>query len=386
MRVKALPEDFFVEELAQGLALSKAGPYGIYRVEKRAVSTLELLAELSRIWRLPGRAFAVLGLKDKRSVAVQYLSARGRFLPLTFTGRSYRLRMLGRSERGLGRDQARGNRFRIVLRELTGDGARRVSAAWPGLEARGFPNYFGPQRFGSAGRGGSFAKELLLGRPEAALRVYLAVPARGDRPDDLKAKRRVAAGWGDWKSCLIGFPPSTERSVLTYLKDHPADFMGAVNRIPPRLLEIFLSAWQSLLWNRIASAFLARSAPGRLRSLGPGLDKLHFPGPLESAEIERLRSVVIPLPGRKAAYEGVVAEIASEVFAAEGLTGVTWKPKGLESGHFHAGERALLAFPSQTGPPENAEDDLTPGRRKVRLTFDLPPGSYATTLLAVLDP
>lgn len=50
--------------------------------------------------------------------------------------------------------------------------------------------------------------------------------------------------------------PSNLRSVLTFLCDHPRDFRRALNLVIPRVLSLYLTTYQSALWNRIAAGYL----------------------------------------------------------------------------------------------------------------------------------
>ena len=54
---------------------------------------------------------------------------------------------------------------------------------------------------------------------------------------------------------LSDLPPqmSYERAMLHYLFSHPGDYSGALQELPPKLLSMFVSAYQSYLFNRALS-------------------------------------------------------------------------------------------------------------------------------------
>jgi tRNA pseudouridine13 synthase len=56
------------------------------------------------------------------------------------------------------------------------------------------------------------------------------------------------------------------------------------------------------------------------------------------------------------------------------------KVKGIRELFFSRGERAALCSPAEMHFEWN-EDDRHPGKRKLRLKFELPRGSYATLLV-----
>jgi len=149
---------------------------------KENVDTGDALASLGHLLRLPAAQLGFAGTKDKRAVTAQWVTVRG--VPpsrlgalnggITRRGRGGRRMAVGnfvvggRGGRPLGLGVLAGNRFTVVLRDVsveTGgggrDGARAtassepaavaaaVGAAVDGLRARGFVNYFGLQRFGT---------------------------------------------------------------------------------------------------------------------------------------------------------------------------------------------------------------------------------------------
>ena len=131
-----------------------------------------------------------------------------------------------------------------------------------GGRGRGLPNYFDDQRFGSVGETPEFvAREMVFGRFEDALKLALAAPyefdragreaREGDAPRDTGATgRRVKAK----------LPQGHARSLVDYLVTHPTDFKGRSRGCGPELQGLYLSAYQSYLWNRMLAAWLRAHA------------------------------------------------------------------------------------------------------------------------------
>ncbi|MCX7844397.1 MAG: tRNA pseudouridine(13) synthase TruD [Candidatus Bipolaricaulota bacterium] len=257
MRFKVLPEDFRVEELL-GPPPQGRGNYALWRVEKRDLTTLEAQTFLAARLGLPPRAVSFPALKDKRAVAVQYATTpHAKGLPQGVKTARLRAERVGSWPAPLSPRDLAGNRFTVVLRDLAPAEAEDVRARFALLAQQGFPNYFDLQRFGSfSARLGFPGKLLLRGDWEGALRAYLAEPLLGDPPSVRRFKALARERWGDWKFLKEAAPRGNLRSVLTFLCDHPQDFKRAVNLITPRVLSLWLSAYQSFLWNRGASRAL----------------------------------------------------------------------------------------------------------------------------------
>ena len=386
MRIKEREEDFIVEEEAF-LPLAADGKCVICRVRKKGISTLEVQERLSSILGIPQSRISFPALKDKDAVAIQHASIEGE-VPQKLRGRGFEVEALGRARRHLKPGDLRRNKFRITLRDLSHEEAERIKQRLEEVRNYGFPNYFDAQRFGSfVPEKGFLGRYLLLGDMEGALRLFLASPMLGDPPAMRRFKERAGELWGRWEELMKIAPRSPQRSVLVYLKDHPLDFRGAVRRINPRLLSVFLSAYQSFLWNKAASLFLER----RTSSQGVEIFRLEIAGAdlvfyssLPRKLLEELEDKEIPLPRRGLKIEdSEIEEVLGRVMEEEGLNPENLKVRFTEKVFLSGGSRRVLAFP-QNLSLEEGEDELFCGRRKLVLSFSLPPGSYATMLLRSL--
>jgi tRNA pseudouridine13 synthase len=146
-----------------------------------------------------------------------------------------------------------------------------------------------------------------------------------------------------------------------------------------------LSALQSRIFNRVLAARV-----GELDRLKPGdLAWIHASGACfavgpEELEDPRLASLEIspsgPLPGRKAtATRGEIAELEDAAIRAEGLEPFDFMVGADEkAGTRPRGARRPLRVPLQLHEWTRAGEDA-------RLAFELPAGSFATTLLDELS-
>jgi tRNA pseudouridine13 synthase len=166
--VRAVPEDFRVDEVPAYLP-SGAGPHLYLKVEKRGRTTRDAVRALSRALAVPERDAGFAGMKDKQAVTTQWLSfpvARDPD-PAALSEPGLRVLEVSRHANKLRTGHVRANVFSIRVR---GGDADRARAAAVALGARGLPNFFGPQRFGSEGRNAEVGRGLLTGDGSAEVR------------------------------------------------------------------------------------------------------------------------------------------------------------------------------------------------------------------------
>ncbi|ELY5912171.1 tRNA pseudouridine(13) synthase TruD [Cronobacter sakazakii] len=152
-RLKASPSDFqVVEDL--GFAPDGDGEHLLVRIRKTGCNTRAVADALAKFLGIAAREVSFAGQKDKYAVTEQWLCARlpGKEMPAmrAFTLEGSEVLEFARHRRKLRLGALKGNRFSLVLRDIThrDEIEQRLSL----ISEKGVPNYFGPQRFG---RGGS---------------------------------------------------------------------------------------------------------------------------------------------------------------------------------------------------------------------------------------
>ncbi len=381
MKLKCQPEDFRVEELP---LVSPGGPGRdvFYRLTKRGLGTIEAVQAICRRWNLASRRVSYAGLKDRHAATVQYLTIVDG-PPHPATGPNFELEPVGRLPHPYGPQHFRGNRFDIVLRDLTEDELRRTSFEIESLPRDGLPNYFDDQRFGSVGFSGQFIGHAwLLGDHERALRLALAEPNPFDRPAMKSQKAVLRANWGRWAETKARLDRSPARSIVTYLVDHPTDYRGAFARLGRVYRTLYFSAFQSHLWNLFLAGWLEQSTRTDQRvpiELKAGT--FPFPRRLDREQIDTLIGSPIPLPSsRNPLPSGPLRNVVEEVLERFQLTWSGLRVKHLKDVFFSKGARAPLVFPENLDF-RPIDDELYPGRRALSLSFELGKGSYATIMI-----
>jgi tRNA pseudouridine13 synthase len=382
MKLKQQPEDFQVEELTDVVPATD-GPFAFYRLTKRGWSTPDALQAVRRRWKLDLGRVSYGGLKDRHAQTAQYLTIfHGPRRGLTHHGVA--LEYLGQVTAPYTSRDIRANRFRLTLRDMTPQAVAAGRQALEEVRQDGVPNYFDDQRFGSVDRQGDFvARLMVLGRYEDALRQALAAPYEYDRGAQKKEKALLNCHWGQWAALKELLPRGHARSLVDYLAGHPGDFRGALARLRPELRGLYLSAYQSYLWNRMLAGWLREHCrPDQLVSVRLRLGEVPFHRNLDEAQRAELAGLRLPLPTARGTFDEADPRVRAmeAVLHEEGIRREQLKLQGFREMFFSKGERAALCLPAHLHA-EAGPDERHPGRQKLVLGFELPRGSYATLIV-----
>ncbi|MEE2888066.1 MAG: tRNA pseudouridine(13) synthase TruD [Planctomycetota bacterium] len=320
-RYKVRSEDFGVIELPAYLP-SGDGTHTFVWMEKQGLSTLDAIRVLAEATGTQARDYGYAGLKDAQAVTRQWISIEHAD-PAAFRDLeldAVRVLEVGQHGNKLKPGHLLGNRFSILLRGAAAEQIPHLRANLEWCSTRGVPNYFGEQRFGK--RGSNLDQGLAILR-------------------DPKPKQK------------------------SY-------------KFAPRILKLLLSAVQSEVFNRVLRA--------RIESFDQLQDGdlawIHDTGAsftVDDVAAERPRcdafeiSPTGPIPGPKmlrakaepgALEDRVMAEMDLS-FDAFGFS------------RAHRGGRRSLRLPVTKPVVEEAPDGA-------RVEFELPSGSYATSVLRLL--
>ena len=163
---KCFAEDFRVDEIL-GFLPTDTGQHLFLEIEKRDISTISLLQTLIHRSQFPRKCFGYSGLKDRKAVAVQWISVdlSGRISPnwRLLLPRGCRLLSERRHQRKLQVGTHRSNRFEVTLRNPLMNN-QAIAERLDLIGRRGVPNYFGPQRFGRAFGNVEKARQMFEGK------------------------------------------------------------------------------------------------------------------------------------------------------------------------------------------------------------------------------
>jgi tRNA pseudouridine13 synthase len=415
-RIRHFPEDFTVEEtLVNGSKaeisskeiprLAGIGRYLVCALVKRNWDTLLAIKKVARRLGISRKRIQIAGLKDAKALTAQHITIQGitpehvsqvrikdiNLNPLYFSdGRIFSQLLLG-------------NQFKITIRGLSHTSPvvkQRVENVQTALESMGgFPNFYGHQRFGTV-RPITHLVGLFLvkGDLEKAALTFLAQPSIHEHPESKEAREQLRETQ-DLKKALNSFPKYLhyERIMLSYLAKQPKDFVGAFRKLPLKLRRLFVQAYQSFLFNKSLSQRMKQGNTineAKIGDYGLKIDDYGLPTrDLVKVSARSLQTVkealnkgrvrlAIPLIGfKQPPSQGVQGEIEQEVLEKEKVKPQDFRvPSMLEvsaPGEF----RSIVAPVLDLSFEEILKDEINPSKFKIRLSFMLQRGSYATVLL-----
>ena len=377
--IKGSPEDFLVEEIA-AYQPSGQGEHCYAQIEKRGIATLEALRRIAKALGVQERDIGYAGMKDSVGVTRQAISlprvAPEKVLSLQIPGITVLSAVLHGNKLRLG--HLKGNRFQIRVRGVCAGALERAAAALAILESRGVPNRFGSQRYGMQGNTHRIGAAVLRGDFHAAVDILIGDPAAVS--DERWRQAIEAYRRGELAESLALFPGHfrVEREILGKLVQRPDAFDRAFNTVQPRMKRLYLSAFQSSLFDQVLEA--------RLDSLGEVAEGdiafKHENGAcflVRDAAAESIRAQAFEISATGPMFgcsmmepEGAQYELEHGVLAAEELTPASFNLPGAL--RMEGERRPLRVQLTGAGVVEDAGDLV--------VSFSLPRGSYATCVLS----
>jgi len=384
-RLRSSPEDFIVEELPLPIS-DPDGPYLICRLTKTNWELQRAVKEIAKRLGISHRRIAWAGTKDKNAVTTQFISlydvtpeAVGQVHLADIT-----LEVIGRSQHSLTLGGLAGNRFDITIRDcIAEDLAGRVQAA-TAVASLGIPNYYGLQRFGVVRPVTHLVGERVLkGDYEGAVVDYVGWPY----PRESEAAQQARAHFTetrDPRAALANLPVQMtyERAIANHLVANPGDYAGALQALPPKLLSLLVSAFQSYLFNCTLSSRIEAGCSLTEPEIG---DRLIFSNGREDIVSARNRQaaqlqirrgrcrIALFIPGAEpVTSRGPMDEIMQDLM----------QKRGVSAGDFERASRFVAAKFAGALRPISLSTDVQAdvSDASVRLRFTLPPGHYATTV------
>ena len=375
--IKVHPTDFRVTEIPR-YKPSGQGDHVYLYIEKEGIGSLEAAARIAQAFGQPRHAVGLAGLKDAQAVTRQWIS-----LERVDPDKAARLNLpnikileVSRHRNRLKIGHLAGNRFEIRIRGCRMHARELAERILAVLAARGVPNWFDRQRFGTRGDNHLLGRALVLGEAVEFCNRFLGRPSEADSPRLWKA--RAAYDTGDLdeaKTLFVGLADHL-RVLMTLARTRDPE--KAMRALPKQLARLLVSAFQSDLFN----AVLERRMDSLDRVEAGDMAYIHGRGAVflvERPEDEAPRAARFeisptgPIVGHRVTMaSGRPGEIERATLAEKGIAPADFeRVKALRL----RGERRPLRAPLSDVSVSPVGDDIT-------VCFTLPSGAYATVVLA----
>jgi len=376
-KLRTLPEDFIVIEKPLLPDRDDNGLYSIIEITSRNWETNLLLKDLSKKLHISRKKINFAGTKDKRALKTQYMSIKAPpedILKLDIN--DVKIKFLYKSNKPIKIGDLTGNKFDIKVRninleknELIGRLEKIGSII---KDIRGFPNFFGIQRFGIIRPVTHLVgKSIIEGDFKEAVKHYIAHPTEHEKEPERKAR-------------------------AFFHEESNGDYIEALKILPFNLLTMFVYAYQSYIFNRILSERIRKGLPidkavegDIIMPFSKNMFRENELIPVTRRNIEKVNREIAKgkayVTGLLVGYdpvfaEGEMGEIEHRIIEEEKIDTRNFIIPEIPFLSSSGSRRSLLA------PLDNLEwkinkDEINDGKLQVDFKFELIKGSYATSLL-----
>ncbi len=429
--LKSRVVDFRVDEIATSIALNPKGRFTVANITLTNWETNRFCNNLAKKLSISRNRIFFAGTKDKRAVTSQiFVIDAPQVKVAEIEMNDVIIEVLGRTHQKIGFGNHRGNRFTIVVRgcahqdgtPMSEDEAlSEVERIKENMERKlgigRFPNWIGPQRFGS-GRAvtAEVGRSVVQHRWDEAAHTYISKAGEYESPEVAAFREHIRENGitqegldlaPDW----LGY----ERRMTEHLLNNPGDFIGAFRKLPNNLQIMTVHALQSVVFNRTLRKRLEQGISITIPEAGDLVGRLDERGQLSAnncvlveertaprigrnCQLGRL-SVTGPLPGRDIrTCEGKPGQLEESILSEMGLAELTWEiediPRLTTTGTRRSLTTSFEEFTVEAAPKASSDtlgehwgqgplegSRWHPDGACLKFRFTLSSGSYATILL-----
>lgn len=361
----------YLESLSKGLTSTHRFP--VFVLRKNNIDSNHAIIEIRNQLNLELR---VLGIKDAKANTMQFATTfqKGKFLPARAKTFHTEIRLIGYSGTLLSKSDLWGNQFTILISDPRDT---RLASFLPEMDE--IANFYGLQRFGSERMvTHKVGKEILKGNFGRASELLLTETTKYDTAYSREIREQLSDP-SNYKKLMDLLPHGMdiEREIVRSLL-HKRDYIRAIRAIPIGIRRLYVQAYQAYIFNLCISELLSygeditkccdgdlcfeiegNEVLGKIRKLNASTDT-------PSTVLPALRLVGYSFQAGKGRFESTSLKILKE----EGLVPRDFYIRDMHELSVSGGFRQSVLWCKEfnyTG--------------SLQISFKLPKGSYATTLL-----
>lgn len=387
MLLKQIPEDFIVEEIPnkdiikyQNIKYQKLSSkkhsfkYVIFLLEKKNYDTEKVILKLSEIFKIPRKFFSYAGNKDRHAITRQYCTVKNNFKKIdNIDNKDFKINILGYSEKPISLGDLIGNKFIITIRDLNEQEIKKfleikVKKNFFNVDPKiYFVNYFDEQRFSK--------KNYLIG-------YYL-----------IKKDFKKALSLIDYDS------------VKEHIYIYKNDYIGALKKIPIKILSLYINSVQSFLFNEVCCEYIKKKFKDILEisyNLTESIEKKFVFPKINEKNYKLLKKLdndkynekneinnksKIPLISFDTDFSNYKKDffvIYEKILKQEKISLNDFVIRQFPELSAFGNERNLFEKASNIIIKEPEKDDLNIGKYKIQISFTLNKGCYATLFVKYL--
>lgn len=379
MKIKVRSQDFLVEEISD-FKITSIGKYNLYKLFKSNWNTLDAIKIVAKKNKLPLEKFSYCGKKDRYADTIQFITTPVKLEVEKISDKIY-LEYVGKTDVKASPSLIKGNRFKVIIRDLSEKDLGRIEKRVNEIRVFGFPNYFGDQRFGSYDKNlGFFGEKFLKAHYNGALKCLICSIHSQDSKEEKERKKFFLKNWGNFKLLLENAKTNLEKKVFSILLEKPKGFLNAIHEFPVEEISMAFSAYQSHLWNKMLAKYIERFCDFKI----PIKEWLYPTYKIISnkEEFNHLKSVKLPTHGIKPGFpDEEIEKIYEEILQEEGLYQAKFSMRKYRKVIFKSFMRDAIVIPENLELKNIFEDEIYKGKKAIDIEFMLPRGSFATVLL-----
>ena len=325
MKLKQVPEDFIVKEIAN--VSFSTGKHAYCLLRKKEWNTMDAVREIANTLKIDYRKASYAGIKDKKAVTEQYVSFEGvsKEQVEKVQIKDIELIFQGYSNERMNTELLVGNGFKITLRGLEKEIRNEIKF---------IPNYFDEQRFGTNARNHKAGKAIV--------------------------KREFA------KACELMDIRIENEPIASLMKKRD-------------LLVLCFNAYQSYLFNCALAEYVKKHASNVL-------EVKYNAGTMAFGDLSNVKNIAMPLVHFDTEYENdEVKHIYEKVLHDEEIRLSDFLVRQLPNLIQSSPSRMAFAAVKDYATLEYSDDELNEGKKKQVIAFSLPKGSYGTIVVKALE-